>query len=269
MGQSASKAARKVAGGATNKASSARRGVVADDGSSFTRGQGQITAHDQRQKDLFLNLRQDQSKQQQQSDKMPDDLLKFIQDIGPLKKREIQLLAKKKDSATTSSTDSPSDHQEQPSSRPSSDRITHKMPLKQGVPGFETLKTTSFSHRTDDSSSSTSADFRLDIVDIYRWLDLQRQSQTTADDFMAQSSNSTATTTTSTTNEQLTKNRQLRLEQTRQALELPVVLEDQNQDFIAVPPSRVEDVLRFHRDMKLSSQVTLVLQDLSENEKNV
>ncbi|GAX15494.1 hypothetical protein FisN_8Lh206 [Fistulifera solaris] len=75
------------------------------------------------------------------SEEMPDDLLKFLHDAGPLK---------------------PTTKQKQQQSRPQRQWQVQSMRLAENVPGHDTKRTTSFSYRSDADET-----FRLDVVAFY------------------------------------------------------------------------------------------------------
>lgn len=75
------------------------------------------------------------------SEEMPDDLLQFLQDAGPLKQPQ---------------------EKKAPQTKTQRQWQVQSMRLAENVPGYDTKRTTSFSYRSDSDDT-----FRLDTVDFY------------------------------------------------------------------------------------------------------
>lgn len=202
---------------------------------------------------------------------MPDDLINFLKDAGPLHKQERPAKAEKREPRL------PKQPWESSSSQRGStspERIQESMPLAGRIEGFETTKTTSFSRRTPEINPRFYQ--KGTTLDIYRLLSLKNSS-------------SDETESSSSIDQQIVervyreygeqfplppslddqvKHKEL-LANTLKYLELPVIMKDKNDNqdsYDGIYAHQVEDykMMRFVECPK--TQVRLVLEDLYELE---
>lgn len=162
------------------------------------------------------------------SEEMPDDLLQFLQDAGPLKSTKRQ------------------ERSETPWSTPQRQWQVQSMRLAENVPGHDTKRTTSFSYRSDSDDT-----FRLDVVEFYPLL---LQGNSSVKQFYQQHSG-----TTKTSESDIAK-----LQDTIRFLQIPCIMKDaQDNSYIGVRSDQVP----FGLEETNPEQVKLVIQDLWELEQ--
>lgn len=270
MGQSASKAASRVST-RISQAASQQPPARPDPITGFTRGQGPKNPRDEEQR-VFLENHSPQGVPKE----MPADLLKFLNDAGPLKRQGI-------DSESTNNNISGSkrlpripgiDHQEldrsqeQDFPQPHSDplRVRQVMPLMSDLQDYGTERTTSFSYKKDESDPR---DFGIDILDMYRLVQNNDCNQQGLDashaaEFYQQALKGRDT---SFWDEKQREQHKLLLQQARKYIEAPVILKDEDNSYVG---AFVRDVPRLNF-LKLKvmpeNTVKLVLQDLIDSEE--
>lgn len=164
------------------------------------------------------------------SEEMPDDLLQFLQDAGPLKPT--------KNNQEQSAPPRSANHQRQ--------WQVQSMRLAENVPGHDTKRTTSFSYRSDSDET-----FRLDVVDFYPLL---RQTSSVEQFYQLYASG-----TSKTSESDMTK-----LQDTIRYLQLPRIMKDvQDNSYIGVRSEQIP----FGLEETNPEQVKLVVQDLWESEQ--
>jgi hypothetical protein len=162
------------------------------------------------------------------SEEMPDELLKFLHDAGPLKPTTKQ------------------QQQQQQQPRPQRQWQVQSMRLAENVPGHDTKRTTSFSYRSDADET-----FRLDVVAFYPLL-----AQTNSVDQLYQQLSSGVSKTPESDME--------KLHDTIRYLQLPLIMKDvQDNSYIGVRAEQIP----FGLEHTNSEQVKLVVQDLWEMEQ--
>lgn len=164
------------------------------------------------------------------SAEMPDDLLQFLQDAGPLKP------TKKAEPSPPRSTT----HQRQ--------WQVQSMRLAENVPGHDTKRTTSFSYRSDSDET-----FRLDVVEFYPLL---LQGSVSIEQFYQQQHQHTGTSKTPESDIRT-------LQDTIRYLQLPRIMKDvQDNSYIGVRAEQIP----FGLEETNPEQVKLVIQDLWEQQ---
>lgn len=162
------------------------------------------------------------------SAEMPDDLLQFLQDAGPLKPT-------KKPETPRSTT-----HQRQ--------WQVQSMRLAENVPGHDTKRTTSFSYRSDSDET-----FRLDVVEFYPLL---LQGSSSVEQFYQQQQQHAGTSKTPESDIR-------KLQDTIRYLQLPHIMKDvQDNSYIGVRSEQIP----FGLEETNAEQVKLVIQDLWEQQ---
>ena len=228
--------------------------------------------------------------------KMPEDLLNFLKDMGPVirspsttpltddPKRRVPRIAR----MLPSSVDSPMerDHDQvhdgtsRPELKPGYDktRITTNMPLATNIPGYETSRTTSFSTKLDVHDPNEIPGYT--IVQLYGLLAEHFNNPTTTtgstSDGITKSASSASTTDDTTKSYSTTKeeeDQQQRqqheqlLQNAYQYIQVPVLLKDSDGSYIGAHPAHVSSLLGAHRGMKrldTQTQAKLILQELYE-----
>jgi len=176
-----------------------------------------------------------------QNSEMPPELVKFLRDAGPLK-------PKAERGVTTESTPKPMPrHLDR-----STDHRLESMRLAENVPGFNTNRTTSFSHKHDASEEN---EFRLDVIDMYQLL-----AERKVDDFYNQQLDSYPEKPSASEQE----NHRRLLKQSLDFIELPVILRDTDNTYVGASSDRVEDLKMMKLSETFPTQVKLVLRDLHE-----
>ncbi|GAX18985.1 hypothetical protein FisN_8Hh206 [Fistulifera solaris] len=136
------------------------------------------------------------------SEDMPDDLLKFLHDAGPLKPTTKQ--------------------QQQQQPRPQRQWQVQSMRLAENVPGHDTKRTTSFSYRSDADET-----FRLDVVAFYPLL-----AQTTSVEHLYQQRSSETSKASESDME--------KLHDTIRYLQLPLIMKDvEDNSYIGVRAEQI------------------------------
>lgn len=172
---------------------------------------------------------------QQPPPEMPPDLIKFIQDVGPLKRKGEQEVKEK--------------------SQPRVQRTS--MRLAEGVEGFETLRSTSFSTKTDDRQEEESL---IDVVDIFRLIELKHQvgsSEKAVDKFLDENNKG---------GNKDNRQHEKEMLQMLECLEIPVILRDTDQSLVGSWPDRVEELKQLKLEPVAASTMKPVLQDLYERQ---
>ena len=132
------------------------------------------------------------------------------------------------------------------------------MRLAEGVEGFETLRSTSFS--TSDEKKTESDLAVGDVVDIFHLLQMQREKGEDAaiETFCLQHQLSQS--------DQLAEQNKNILRNTMQYLEAPVIMRDTDQSLVGCWPDRVSQLEQLKLSRMPQSTMKPVLLDLLENE---
>jgi hypothetical protein len=193
---------------------------------------------------------------------MPEDLVRFLKDVGPLKKRRGQDAAKKKAGPPSS----PEKEEQAPTSASSirTSRRREFMPLASNVEGFETERTTNFSYDDDDSPAQPRSRTRIedeemglyDVLGLYRIVAAKGSPQNQQQQPQEQQRQSPAFSHNAPI--------QQRIRDVQQYLDIPVIIKESEEDgYLGVPLQRLEE-LRI--DPIPKTVVKLVLEDLSERQ---
>jgi len=229
---------------------------------------GQMVSERERSQQQFLR-----DQQANQPQEMPPELIRFMRDIGPLQKRENvtqptnphQHLPKKKKRAPrglrgeeqSSPAEEATAQQSQSQQKETNTRRRESMRLVEGIEGFETNRTTNFSHAPLDAVDPN--DVGIDLLQIYRLL-LLRDDNQNANVAAPQLVDPAAR-----------KERDRLLAHTKEYLELPVLMKDADDTYVGAWPHQVRDLRERHRGLREActrTQVVPVLQDLWETEQN-
>ena len=287
MGQNASKGLSKAAGKVAKQAPSLKRPPIpkrTPDASAespgnpgFLRGEG-IAAQDVRDKGQEMYLQHVQEQRQSianqknadassaivKNTEMPEDLLKFIQDVGPAKqsvdrefttprllKEENQKELNKLESVRTVK------------------RERIRMPLMQGEDSFTTEKNTNFS-ASRSVSSSDKHDFGLSNIQLYEFLSQKytRDDRQIVDDIhekIVSDSEESQTDYSSPKGKELKKSELHLLSQTLNALEIPTLRMNEDGDLLGLARTDVPGPEMKSISSIPESKIILVLKDLSMN----
>lgn len=191
---------------------------------------------------------------------MPDDLLNFLKDAGPLqstkpsvdknKSREPRLPRHLRDSEA-----------------PKLDRIQESMPLAAKIEGFETTHSTSFSRKTHEMNPKKYQ--QGNTLDMYRLL--IRKPDMSVESIVDQTYKEYSVEFPLPSEDDQAMHKEL-LTNTLLYMELPTILKDtkdRDDSYDGVSPDQVEEyaLLRYAEIPK--TQVRLVLEDLNERDKNL
>jgi hypothetical protein len=298
MGGSSSKTASTAAKEVVKRSSAAANTVLkdlpantppADPITGFHRG-AVIFEQEERQRQFLESQRKDANKE------MPPDLIKFIQDVGPVRRsdepsKKMTQREPRLPRSVVTTTDAPPKQTHQHADFDPT-RHVQSMRLAKNIPGFETKRTTSFSDRRDVVDPY---DYGLDVVGFYHVLKMRnehRKNHTDDDDdqafaetyynatrpdpsakAVATTTTAPTTTTTTTTPEGLEARRQRQtqlLQQSLQYIELPVLLKDDDESYVGTWPEKAAEFLEMpHFKMRPLSKhaAVLVLEDLYEIEQ--
>lgn len=235
-------------------------------------------------------------------DKLPDDLIKFMTDVGPLKRRdngeptgtETKVTTKRQASrlprmplisslpstlpkfvppgtpATTSEPVLPT-----PKETPAAwdkTRKTENMRLAKHVAGFETARTTSFSNKTD--AVDPNMPLGLDVIQLYglvtQSVDLESFcAHPLPAAGIATTGDAASTAPTRTTTGTIHAEHRLLLEQSLKYLQVPMLLQDSDGSFVGAWPEQAAVLQQAHLGMGPvpTYQARLVLEDLWELEQ--
>lgn len=281
MGQKASKGLSKAAEKAAKQASSLKRppipkrGVPEEPGNpGFLRGGG-LAAHDVRDKGQEMYLQQVQDQRQAQANpkgnasakntEMPEDLLKFITDVGPA--------TKSVDREFTTSRLLKEENQEELNKLESvrtAKRERIRMPLMQGEDEFATEKNTNFTVGDAKSLSAETHDFGLSNVQLYELLsqkDTREEGQTVNEvhEKIVSDSEDCIADYSSPKGEELKKNELDLLTQTLRALEIPTLRLNEDGDILGLPSKDVPGPEMKSITTIPEDKIIMVLKDLSMN----
>lgn len=289
MGSSASKAAGRVAQRTTAAAAAAKTpsgplppasnisaSEAAAEASAKVRPPTFTTpasAHDLAQQQ-FLRQQQPQQQEEETMQEMPDDLLKFLHDAGPLQKQERKEIGKRQpreprmprqpwniDDTVTEQTPSRLDGRQQES-----------MPLAEKIEGFEVTKTTSFSRKTTEMNPNIYQ--KGTTLDMYHLL--SQKTTTSADDGDGDVNDTIVEQTYQAygldfplpDNAKQEEHKQL-LANTLKYLDLPVIMRDykDNEDsYDGIFPDQVEAYKSIKLDLVPKERARLVVEDLYERD---
>ena len=288
MGQQASKELSKAAGKVAKEASNLKRPPIPKrtpdtttastegNAGSFLRGTG-IAAQDIRDRgqEMYLQQVQDRSvadnknakssAQTSKNTEMPEDLLKFIQDVGPTEKsvdREFTSSRLLKDENV--------DELNKLESNRTARRERVRMPLMQGEDSFVTEKNTNFSASTVVSSADKH-DFGLTHVQLYEFLTQLGDAKGEGkfiDEFhkkIVSDSEERQTDYSSPKGQELKKTELHLMEQTLKVLEVPTLRTNEDGDILGlhskdVPGPEMKSISTIPED-----KIMIVLKDLSMN----
>jgi hypothetical protein len=280
MGQQASKTAKNISSrlSVAVKKSSAPAQRFTDPSATeagFTRGEGPANSdgsvyrdpRDESQRQFLEKQAGGDSKYKE----MPDDLVKFLVDAGPIVKKDKKTPLQAKFKPTVKD-NSRAPHQ--PNSIPidqetgkaveSSPRRREAMPLAKDVEGFNTTRTTSFSYKQDQEDDR---DFGVgDVLDLY---DLVARKHTLPSINAAVESfykDRIKGRDIEWTDEETQQHHEL-LRQALEYIEIPVVMKDTDDSYIGAWPERVEELKYLKIEKMSKTQVKLVMEDLLELKK--
>jgi hypothetical protein len=299
MGQAASKVASRVVGTSSTKGSKAHRikpehipsvpgksavvgSTITDPLTGFTRGTSPLTPSEERQRQ-FLETQQQKygkgtlsngptgtPKEYLDNDKMSDELLNFLKDIGPVTTSS-SAGSNRQQRPTRAPRITPLSEEESASSsastNPSHDksRQTTNMPLASKIPGYETSRTSSFSHTVDVVHPG---DIGLDIVQFYGILTGKSSISNHLRNIPSSSSSDSAKQETMDQRNHHKQQELLLLENAIKYLHVPTLLKDTDGGYVGAYPNKVSTLLSAHRGMiELDpNRAKLVLQDLYDME---
>lgn len=264
MGQSASKVASRWAAAKTKPpphipsipGKGGSGAPPADPLTGFSRGAG-LRTHQEDVQRQFLQAQQQKGANNHNNssgdstykDKLPDDLIKFMTDVGPLTRKGETTQRRRRLPRTNAAASVDEDASSGQSPAADKTRRTENMRLAENIAGFETSRTTSFSHKHEVVDPK---DAGLDVVQIYSLL----AGRSTMDSYCPPSLDE--------------KDRQVQLrllEQLIQYTQLPVLLRDTDDTYVGAWPEKAQDLQQEYRGMtRLSTNsAKLVLEDLWEN----
>jgi hypothetical protein len=190
----------------------------------FTRGTSAPIRQDMEQ-EAFL-----QSQQQSASHEMPDDLIQFLNDMGPVQRRERK----------------PKLRQHQLEQLDQEGRQVRDMPIMEEVDRFTTSRTTNFSRKEEEQGVFAGLTGR----EFYKFL--QRNKAVSESTISSILENSTA-------NDDEKKQYSKLLENSYKYLQIPVIMQDTDGEYIGVAPERVAEMELMKLKVVPESQVRLVL----------
>jgi len=144
-----------------------------------------------------------------------------------------------------------------------SDRQQESMPLMERVEGFDTVRTTSFSHKQDtlDPQELGAGDV-LDLYDL-----LSRRKNGSIDEAIQSFYDQHAKGREENWTEKDKERHKAMLRNTLEYIELPVIMKDTDDSYVGAWPDRVQELTHIKLREMPKSIVKLVLEDLSEVEK--
>lgn len=288
--------------------------TIVDPITGFTRGTSPLTPSEERQRQFLETRQNDFMKVQQQRSneihrnstgshngsstdsptptitlpppgtdtKMPDDLLNFLKDMGPVIRsppkppstedhqprripRISRMMQPSSDLQKESDNDPGATEINMNEQKPGYDktRITTNMPLATNIPGYETSRTTSFSTKLDVPDDPNDIP-GYTMIQFYGLLSTEHSNEITSVDGIQ----NTDTNRGVNHDHQKTEHEQL-LQNAYKYMRIPVLLKDTDGSYIGAHPDHVSSLLGAHRGMKLldtTHQAKLVLQDLYEKE---
>lgn len=288
MGQNASKGLSKAAEKAAKQAPSLKRPPIpkrtpeatneSPGNPGFLRGQG-IATQDVRDRGQEMYLQHMQEQRQSKANpkaeassavkntEMPEDLLRFIQDVGPAKQTV--------DREFTTSRLLKEENQEELNKLESvrtAKRERVRMPLVQGEDSFTTEKNTNFSvgDGLESASSSNKHDFGLSNIQLYDFLANKgtRDEGKIVDEIHQKTvsdSEESQTDYSSPKGKELKKNELQLLSQTLNALEIPKLRLNEDGDILGLHSKDVPGPEMKSISSIPESKITMVLKDLSMN----
>jgi hypothetical protein len=287
MGQQASKAAKhittrwSVATKSMSKPPTTRFTDPSATEAGFTRGEGPVRSDGGAYRDP-RDEKQRQFLEQQAggSDKykeMPDDLVKFLVDAGPLERKKEKsnpLHAMQVTSKTAGSKHDKSRAPRQPNSIPidhetgkvmeSSPRVREEMPLAKNVEGFNTTRTTSFSYKQD---SENERDFGIgDVLDIYD-LVVRKHTLSSIDEAVESFYQERIQDRDVQWTEEESKEHHELLRQALKYVEIPTIMKDTDDSYVGAWPERVEELTHLNIVEMPKTKVKLVMEDLLQQAK--
>ena len=280
MGQSPSKVASRAAQKASRNipASNVSASAAAAEASQRVRPPSYTTppsAKDLEQRKFLLQQQQKGGLPGKVADaqdiELPADLVDFLKDAGPVKAPK----------QTKGAKSSPSSQSTTPSA-PRSDRQQTSMPLVQNIPGYDTTKTTNFSHVAPPTlpphvyqQGSTIDLYRLVQQKSVLYTSEQQQSnlsipEATLQKIVDQTYQTYSQTHTLPSADVQQEHKQL-LRHALKYLDVPTILEDTSpyadDSYSGVPPSQAAEYQQFQYKVVSKTRVKLVLEDLEELER--
>lgn len=232
----------------------------------FTRGEGNVTsAADQRQQQAIAQRPGATGEYQE----MRQDLIQFINDMGPLKRKDQMEEKKQRKTRLPKSLREQLDEQEAVSKRPVSQRKKVSMPLAEKVEGYETIRSTSFSSKEEVIDPK---DFggTGDVLDIFELLHFKRKKGSTDEAVDAFYRKHVSSERESKWDHEDQERHKTMLHNVLNSIELPIVMKDTDNSMVGAWPSRVEELKEIKLVELPPSQVKLVLHDLYDtSEKEV
>lgn len=226
----------------------------------FTRGEGAVVdARDARQRQ-FLEEKAGGAEFKE----MPDDLVKFLKDVGP-----IQPKAERKRTKRLDAKGQPSGQKHVAPPRAgeivdSSPRKRESMRLAADVEGFDTVRTTSFSNKQDLEDPR---DFSVgDTLDLYSLIVRKHTAPSVTDAVESFYQERIKDRDVDWTEEEASRHREL-VRNSMEFLELPVVMKDTDETYVGAYPERVAELQQLKIAQVAKERVRLVLEDLAEQKK--
>ena len=170
---------------------------------------------------------------------MPPDLVKFLQDVGPLKKRGTGSVKKDKKPKTPQQSVPTEDMS---AADPPSGRTRQAMRLASAVEGFDTERTTNFSY-----TNAIEAD-GVDVLGMYRLL-------------VAAGPTTTDASTKNITMDSSLENVARLVADTRTFIDVPLIVRDSDDSLVGIHPQKLEEV---NLPIVPKTRVKLVFEDLVE-----
>lgn len=199
----------------------------------FTRGTSPPIRQDQEQ-EAFLRSQSPQ----QASQEMPQDLIQFLQDMGPVERKERKPRLRK--------------HQQEQLEQHDEGRQIRDMPIMEDVDKFTTSRTTNFSRRVEEEETFEGLSGR----EFYKLLQNDKPEATMQ-----------AILNKSNADEQEKKEYLQLLENSLKYLQIPVIMKDTDGTYVGVAPEREADFEKMMLKVVPESEVRLVLSIEDPDEK--
>jgi hypothetical protein len=250
---------------------------VVDDHTGFTRGTAPLLPSEEQQRQ-FLEARQGTrldpvtGKPLPVPDQMPDDLLQFLHDLGPVQSKVLprpQTQGHRPSRAPRGTPEATTNDETAistvaaatavSSTKPGHDPTRHvvAMPLAEHIPYYETQRTTSFSHTPEDTSESDP--IGANAIQLFCLL----SGKTSMAQHLASTSSEGAA--------EDPESPRRRMEQALQYIQTPVLLKDlEDGAYVGAWPQQVADLLQTHPSLiplDTQTRAKLVLEDLWDREQ--
>jgi hypothetical protein len=205
----------------------------------FTRGMSAPIRQDQEQ-EAFLKS---QSSNTAENQELPDDLIQFLNDMGPVERKERKPRLRKHQQEELDRLEEQQDE----------GRQIREMPIMEDVAKFTTSRTTNFSRRQEEEDKFAGLTGRQ----LYRLLQDDNKEATIAS--LIQESN---------VDDDEKKVYSDLLQNTLKYLKIPVIMKDTDATYVGVPEDKVEDMKKLKLTEVPESEVRILLsvEDPGENE---